>query len=357
MRWAVGLLGVTAVVAFPDAAGAQSSPIGPSLSYTAPPSCPVEADFVRRTAARLGASPGPQARTLTVHIAPATDSSGGRSPSAHATDGPFLGRVTLTGADGRSTTKTLSARDCDDLVDALSLVAALALRSEPGKPVGETGDQPEAAPPAPPAPAAQPSAAPVAAAPAPAPPPEPDLASSALRDRTARTGFDIDLGGLVASGPAPEAVFAGTVGVGWAQDRGFLSPAVGVGVAAGASPSVSESGGRASFAWLVARLEGCGVRVAIAGVMLVRGCLLGDFGWVNARGSDTDSPASSSRGWISLGASTRWELPLGPRFGVHLVAGVEAPLRRDRYAFGASDFFQVPAVMATASASAAAYFR
>ena len=42
-------------------------------------------------------------------------------------DGQFVGKLSLVEADGRATSKTLAGRDCDDLVDALALVAALAV--------------------------------------------------------------------------------------------------------------------------------------------------------------------------------------------------------------------------------------
>ncbi len=51
------------------------------------------------------------------------------------------------------------------------------------------------------------------------------------------------------------------------------------------------------------------------------------------------------------------EVPLGPAFALDPAIGIEAPLRRDRYAFGATDFFEVPALVATGGVSVVAYVR
>ena len=93
-----------------------------------------------------------------------------------------------------------------------------------------------------------------------------------------------------------------------------------------------------------------------AGVIL-RGGVAGDFGVLLARGSDATSPAASSRPWGSLGAVVGLEVPLGAQFAVEPIVGVEAPLRRDSYAFGSTDFFEVPSVIETAGVSFVAYVR
>src|SRR5579883_1025485 len=336
MRWALRRLGVTALLAsgthFASGGRASAQPEAPLPEialYEAPATCPPRAEFARRLRGRLGPAQGPgqPPRVLQVRIET------GR-------DGRYVGTVSLTPAGGRSTAKALSGNDCDGLVDALALVSALALRSD-----AEPTDSAPPEPPAPPAPARP-------AAPPPAPPAGPP-APAAPASRWA-----VEVGALVASGPAPSAILSGVVGVGWSGRRaGVLDPAVALDLAAGASPDLAETGGTASFAWFDARADLCALGVALGPGAEVRGCLLGDAGVLRASGSNTAAPASSSRGWLSLGASARLEVAVGDRFGIHLAAAVEAPLRRDRYAFGSSDFFEVPAVVVAGSATLAAYFR
>jgi hypothetical protein len=292
----------------------------PSLVYAGPASCPREEEFVRRLRAHLGASQQSDRtrRTLDVRLARA--------------DSQYVGRLSLVEPDGRSTTKTLTGRDCGELVDALSLVAALALQSDAAQ---TTGDQP----------------------PAPAPAEPPASRHDRPREPTRRWRLGLELGGLVAAGPAPTVLLGGDLGFDWAVVTASpFSPALGLGIIAGAAPDVTRAGGKASFSWFAARVTACAVRFAVGQVLQIRGCFLGDVGLVNARGSDTALPESSSRGWFSLGASSQLEFPAGARFAVRLVAAAQAPLRRDRYAFGAVDFFEVPAVIATGSLAAVGYF-
>jgi hypothetical protein len=339
MRWVLGVLVVVALATLAPVGLAQPSPPALSLVYDAPASCAPQAEFEGLLRGRLGArAPADLAgRTLRVQITPI--------------DGQFSGRLSLVERDGRFTTKTLSGRDCGELVDALSLVAALAVQSDDA--IAADHESP---------PLQVPASAPTAderRTQAPATVTEPHAEGQPPRGapRTAgRSRFGVELGGLVAGGPAPAPILSGIVGLDWALDTAsLLSPAAGVGFAVGAAPEVTTEGGTATFAWWVARVEACALRVDVGHVLRFRGCLLGDWGTISARGSHTFSPASSSRTWFSVGAASNLEFPLGARFAIHLVAGIEAPLRRDRYAFGTHDFFDVPFLVVTGSAAVAVY--
>jgi hypothetical protein len=343
MRSVLRALGVIALAGV--AGGALAQPPPPSVTYDAPASCPSEANFMRRFLARLGASRAAQQgrRTLDVHIAQG--------------DGQYVGRLSLLESGGRSTAKTLSGRNCDELVEAMSLVAALALGADDVDVAG--GERADASAPAASGPADPDQAKPPAAPPRENVPPRATLDGRKSQAENVRASrFTVELGGLAAAGPAPTVLFGGTLGVRWGlSGAGPWAPAFGLGVIAGAAPAVLTAGGRASFAWYAARLDACFVRLTIGVVFVGRGCVLGDIGVMNARGSDAIDAQSSSRGWLSVGVGSRLELPLSPRFGLLVLASVEAPLRRDRYAFGASDFYEVPAVIATGSLAAATYFR
>src|SRR5690349_12936814 len=85
----------------------------PSLGYDAPTTCPAQDVFVERVRSRLARSRARLGaeRAIAVQIT--------------AGAGRYQGTLSFQ-ADGRTTTKTLSDTDCDALVDALALVAALA---------------------------------------------------------------------------------------------------------------------------------------------------------------------------------------------------------------------------------------
>ena len=87
----------------------------------------------------------------------------------------------------------------------------------------------------------------------------------------------------------------------------------------------------------------------------MRAGIAGDLGSLLARGDETVSPSSSSRAWASIGGAADLEVPLTARLALTAVVAVEAPLRRDRYAFGSSDFFEVPFLVAIGGVSLVAY--
>jgi hypothetical protein len=155
---------------------------------------------------------------------------------------------------------------------------------------------------------------------------------------------------------APVPMVSGLLGFDWSWDRNsLLSPAFGLAALAGVAPPVTRSDGKASFAWLGARLSACALRWAVSESLRIRGCMIGDAGSVLASGSDTVSPRATSRAWLSLGASSQFELSMGPRIALRGMVGVQAPTHHDRYAFASDRFFQVPVLTVTGSAAIVAY--
>jgi hypothetical protein len=363
MRTVPCVLAAAIFFAGQDGALAQSKPSeGPALVYRSPEECPSGEGFMQRIRARLGVSrtASGDGRTLNVQIAPS-----GRG---------YSGRLSLIGPDGRSTTKSLEARDCEDLVDALALVAALAVESDDDAARAEAQD-PEArrsrattptasSSPTPVAPAASPSATrgTPAAPPNETPRSTPVVVPTRLpvdraSEPTAGSGIGLELGGLVALGPAPTPVYGGALSFVWiAPGDGLFQPAFQLGAGAAFAPDLAEPSGKARFAWLTVRAAAYLLRWTLGGEIVVRAGAIGDVGVLLARGLETLSPASSSRGWLSLGVALSLDAPLGSRFTFRPVLGVEAPLRRDRYAFGSTDFFEVPAAIAAGSVSILAHF-
>src|SRR5438045_2809080 len=87
------------------------------LSYSAPGDCPSAAGFFAQVAARTAlartAAPGERTRELVIVI-------------AHVAGGS-MGTLQLTAADGASSTRSVSAAQCEQVVTALALMTALAV--------------------------------------------------------------------------------------------------------------------------------------------------------------------------------------------------------------------------------------
>jgi hypothetical protein len=337
---------------------AQTAPT-PALGYRAPATCPTAETFAARLRGQLGGTQAwPDAgRALDVRIV----EDGAR----------YVGTLSLTEAGGRSTAKTLDDPSCTALVDALILVAALALETDAtdGRAPAPTPAPKATTSPATPPKSAQPSAPAPAqpSAPAPAPTPAPAVTPSGGNEPSAEprpsetsstSRIGVLLGGLVAIGPAPNVLLGGALSLRWeAAAAGVFGPALELGGAVSRAPDATGANGTASFTWFAARAAAHLLRWSPLTGLTLRAGITGDLGVMQARGSTTTSPASSSRLWASLGLAGAVEVRLGPGVALLPMIGAEAPLRRDLYAFGSTDFFQVAPIVGTATLSVVAYVR
>ena len=114
--------------------------------------------------------------------------------------------------------------------------------------------------------------------------------------------------------------------------------------------------GTASFRWFTVHAVVNALRIPLSALALRAG-LTADVGVLQASGSDTRSPASSSRLWTSLGTQLLLDVPIGTMFAVTPTVGVQALIRRDSYAFGDADFFEEPRVVATMGVQGIAYWQ
>lgn len=116
---------------------AASAPLGPrapagqeSGSYRTPPRCPSEAEFFGHIARRL---PLLSPNDVAVALAPSidVDVTAGDSSASDPTGGgsDWVGRVSFPGADGPVSREVVGA-NCEEVVVALALIAALWLRSD-----------------------------------------------------------------------------------------------------------------------------------------------------------------------------------------------------------------------------------
>jgi hypothetical protein len=259
---AVGVLWVGSV------AGAEAAP-RVSLRWAAPDECPDDAQLVHRVEALLGESlldAGDQALTV-------------RASAQGNPDKGYAAKVSFTGAQGTED-RYLEHPSCDNLVQALALVIALAIDPERVRATQQTRDaQSEARAVAqPPA-----SAPPEPATRAPARSNEPSPAPSASADRgSPLRGVRFALHGVAGAGPLPKLGAGLEATLGWHR-QSFRAQLVGRywlprETAVPGEPSVS----------LDLALNMLGARACfqpLSGAWQVAACAGGDLGDMSASGS------------------------------------------------------------------------
>ena len=261
---------VTRAVAEPGVAPAVE------LRYSAPAGCPtrdaVQDQIAARTAVRFAAR-APRVFAITV---------------VEGAEGYAGALVADRGAD-----KQLAAARCDDLVNALALVTALAI------------DADGTAPPAP-----------VVAAPAVAPP--------------ARWTPDLAIGAGMIGGVTPDPLLAGSIEARASRRHWTL----GLAVLGGRDATTIEGPGEgavADFGWLSGRLAGCR-RGWLRGVE-ASGCVHVEAGLVRASGEQIINGRDLDRMWLATGVHGVLRWPAASRGFAQLQLGAAAPLLRDRYRF------------------------
>jgi hypothetical protein len=288
------------------------------LEYHAPPACTDEAQFFAQARARAPqmrlARPDERARVFIVEI------------EQHAA--LTSARLTVRDPDGQTTVRNVETKDCSEAVDALALVAALAVNPRAGARPKETPVPSDGTMPLPPGPTppASPRAAPAHAL---------ARAPSPWTWRAGAAGFGVgaiapepllgarvsaELVHLTSHGMAPSF----RVSLGYATHNGFV-----------------VEGGTAHFAYAGANAEMCPLRLPPAKNLVFRPCVMADFGFVVARGSETLNPRSAVRPWADIGTGARLAWMLGGDIGVELDVGCMFPISRDRFLFGTDSFHRV----------------
>jgi hypothetical protein len=339
------------------------------LSYEAPAGCPSSEAFTdavraQAKAAKLSAGDEP-ARRLTVRIMRGERSEGG----AGAGEGQLHGRLQIEETDGATSIREVTAATCDDVVAALSLMAAMAIdadpRNDPAKKVkpgpkeasGASGGQGGAA--ASPSAGTAPSRSPIdrggrpqtaagqprASNPAPADPPPP-------QDAAETRHWQIGAHGGAFGGVAPVLAWGAVVFVDWsAWNTTGVAPSLRLGLALAESSAVVLAEGQATFRWVAARLGGC--PFALSEVpFTVRACGGLDAGLLRGQGSAVARPVEVTRGWIAATAAGRLQVPVSAWLFIEGEAGFTFPFIRDQFVFDRPrrDIHEVPPVSGFATA-------
>jgi hypothetical protein len=311
----------------PSATADVTEPI--RVTFTAPAGCPdtdaFTAEVTARTAKARLASPGEPARSFTVTIT----TSGKKA----------RGKLIIDDPRGPSSSREVSGESCAEVASALALVTALAI-----DPNASTAAKPPPPPPKPPPPPPMPHVLLPPRDPRPPPPytslpwwgplgsPLPAAPSA---PPSPRWRFTAALHAGIASGVAPGVVPAITASVDVSRlGESVLSPAFRLSLSAAQSGYLAVGSGflRARFRWMAGRVEGCPIRVAIAGPLAAYPCALVDAGALEAVGLPYQ-PAATTRPWVAPGVLGRFHIALFEDVQLELQGGATFPLVRDTFQF------------------------
>jgi hypothetical protein len=291
-------------------APAEAAGVPVRVYYRAPEGCGSAEGFFSHLAAR-----NPEVR-LAWAAEPAFALSVVLEP--RATD--VVGALYLSDPAGFRTVRVVPGQNCDDVVAALALVAAVLTNPHA---VG-----------APPPPVAPPPSVPLA----PSPPPR-------KRNWWVGGGAGVGLHWAVAlppPSPSPSFELAGGLETG-----SVLSPFLSVGLHYARSTR-TETAGRATFDWTAGRLVGCPIQWPGKGLLSLRSCALIEAGRLAVTGKRVTPSLAPEVPWWATGLLVRAEFrPLEP-LAIVAEAGLVIPLRPAHFFFEpespATQLFEVPLV-------------
>jgi hypothetical protein len=232
-----------------------------------------------------------------------------------------VGRVLLAAGNGRESTREIAAASCDEAIDGLALITAVALQRERE---------------APPATITAPSK--------PAPRPRPMQRPLP----TATLAFELVSSGLFASGTLPEPALGLELAAGLRASIAGAEGSLRLGLRLAPDQSATVSTGTAAFEWTSAIIDVCPRWFVVSAAVALAPCAVTEVGVLEASGARTANPRSERRLWLAPGAgligSFRFASPLALELGTEALF----PLVHDRFLLGAEVAHQVPRVAARA---------
>lgn len=306
------------------------------LTYVAPSECPSAAEYLSRVEQRLGRDWESALRGFAERVEVTLTSRPGR----------YDGTVEFATKRGEHFTRSVSGRFCSEVVDGISLMTAIAVRSPENNErpqatdPNRSSDSPDrsdslARPPKPESLPVAPSPSSLALRPTPMPKP---------REST-RLGLRIGARLSLSSGVGPGAA----LGVGASSALELGKSVVSIGADISSASDVRANDARADFRLTAARLEGCPRFIELGRWVTFEPCVLAELGAFRAAARvapprvTVSEPATVS--WGALGVVGRFVLRLRPTFAELGFFG-RAPLRRERFYVGAEEqvVFRIPAV-------------
>jgi hypothetical protein len=291
--------------------------VGPLASYDAPPECPTAAAFSARVEARTRLY-----RTEPVALDVALHAEGG--------SGGTRGRLVVQHA-GNVTEREIAGRDCDEVVEALALIAAITI-----DPTADTSPHPTAHAEAPPA-----------AAPAPTPTP--------VSEAPATWHVEPGVAFVVDGALAPDPSFGERAFVSYARDSP-AAPLSALGLAATFVQSGTVSTGpdqSAAFELYTLRLEACTFGLA-RGILRLVPCVFGEGGVLRAQGTHPAESLDQRVGWAAVGPLGSLSARVLRVLDLRADLGAVVPLTRYRFRFiDEPTVTETPSVAVTAAVGVA----
>lgn len=293
------------------------------LTYDAPAGCPDRAAFVTAIEQRTGAIQTDDAAPLSVEVSIEAKS-----------DGKATGKLRIADEAPR----VASADSCREVVDALAVIAALAIEAAPpASPVEE------------PAPPPTPATPPVARDTTPF-----EVSTREEPDPAKRIG----LVGMGVAHVSTVPTVGSVVGFGgvfelWSDAR--ASSAYRLTVVRTDTLAIGELAPLAWQRWTWARVEACPLRIGTG--FALQPCVGATGGVLESGAGPSDTIESRTRPWLALGAGLRAATG-GEPWIVSIEAGAVAPLLRDTFELERSRAtYRVPAILLSFAAGVGLRFR
>jgi hypothetical protein len=298
------------------------------LEYWAEGQCPDAIEFARQI----------QTRAPRLRPAVADEPALGFYAELSERAGAATGRLTARTPDGREVMREVHGATCDDVVEALALIAALA------------ADPTQAA-----AAGAVHAAAPLGSSPSPSPSrrqlarrhldlPEPEVVEPP--DPAQRWTFGVGAGLGFDSSISPNPGYGLSVEFA-AEGKGgtLFRPLFALSAIRAAAATTETQAGYASFTWLAFRGAACPLRWPEDTPLFVRPCVFFDAGVLEGNVSLEALNHDQSKSWFAVGSFARVEALADEVLSFQLDGGVTAALKRDSFdaGYGAQSAFQVPA--------------
>ncbi len=312
---ALGLLSTGA-----RSAGAQTE-VGQEriqLEYSVPASCPPRSEFERNVTARTRLArfvDGEHDRAFVVEVV--------SSPAG------FDGRLSQQGGAER----TLSDKDCAEVVRALAVILAVAVDPEaalraPTDP-GASGDPVPASGPLPPPPAPIPANPPPASAPPlPYRPPPPSVSA-----RPIKLSGGLGPVAFVSAGVAPVAVFGVGLGSRFDLEGDGYKFGGGVSVLTARTGLLGPDADASRYTWFAVRLDACPLVFELTDGVELSPCAQADFGFLRGQGVGVVDSETQTGPWLALGGAGHLRWRPAQAFFINGSSYLHANLQRDRFVF------------------------
>ncbi len=243
--------------------------------------------------------------------------------------GQVIGELRVLDGRGETDTRKVEGVRCDEVVEVLSLTAALAIdpaaRFAPAHPAGKPPAPPPSTPPEPAPPPPDP--------PPPEPPPPPPIATPpADTDDGEPRAFALGLGASAVGGQliAPTVDFGGALSLRLTRFRGDRAgPSLTV-AALYLSNDLVQSASDVAITLVGAHIVAC-PGLSAGSTVVVEPCAQAVGGRLTANARGLTDPGSASRSWWSVGALARASVALGAGFVLELEAGLGVPLTRRQF--------------------------